>query len=198
MVLTDARRRLLGARLTAFVACAALLSFPLTGVLAGQEEEYQAIPWSQRGSVDQRVGYTDIRIEYSRPVARGRTLFGELVHWGRIWNPGADSATTITFSRGVELEGHVLSAGAYTLWVIPREDAPWVVIFSDRTGIFHSPYPGEEHDVLRLEVEPAEGEHVETLAFYFPVVMRESAVLRLHWGETVVGLAIEAPESPYH
>lgn len=161
------------------------------------EEEYQAIPWSQSGSVTQRVGYTDIGIVYSRPVARGRTLFGGVVEWGRIWTPGADSATTVTLSNDVEIEGHPLPAGRYTLWMIPRPDGPWTVIFSGRTGILHAPYPGVEHDVLRFDAELGVGSHMEALAFYFPVVVRDSAVLRLHWGETVIPLAIEAPFEPY-
>lgn len=51
------------------------------------------------------MGYTDISIAYHRPVARGRTLFGGVVRWGRVWNPGADSATVVTFSKNVVVEG---------------------------------------------------------------------------------------------
>src|SRR6266705_3520564 len=73
------------------------------------------VPRSQHGSVTQRVGMTDIAISYNRPVARGRELFGSLVHWGRIWHPGADSATTISFSKNVIIDGHALAAGRYAL-----------------------------------------------------------------------------------
>lgn len=150
----------------------------------------QGIPFSQRGSVYQRVGYTDITITYSRPVARGRTLFGGVVAWGRTWNPGADSATTIHLSRDVLVEGRPLPAGRYTLWVVPRADTAWMVIVSRAVGVFHTPYPGEDTDALRLAVAPERGTHMEVLAFYFPVVARDSAVLRLHWGETVLPLTI--------
>lgn len=71
----------------------------------------RTIPWSQRGAVEQRVGFTDVTITYRRPVARGRTLVGGLVRWGRVWNPGADSATTITVSRDIEVEGQPLASG---------------------------------------------------------------------------------------
>ncbi len=146
---------------------------------------------SQHGTVSQRVGYTDIAITYNRPVARGRTLFGEVVNWGRIWTPGADSATMIEFSRDVEVEGQALKAGSYSLWLVPRPaPEPWTVIFSRAVHIFHTPYPGERQDVLRFTVTPAPGEHMEVLAFYFPVVAPDSAVLRMHWGTTVVPLRI--------
>ena len=144
---------------------------------------------SQHGTLSQRVGTTDITISYNRPVARGRALFGDLVPWGRVWHPGADSATTIGFSKGVSVEGHDLAAGRYTLWTIPQADQ-WTVIFSRAVNVYHTPYPGEDHDVLRVTVTPEHGEPMETLAWYFPVVAADSAVLRLHWGETIVPIRI--------
>lgn len=161
----------------------------MVGPVAAQEPA--GIPFSQHGEVLQRIGFTDVRISYNRPVARGRTLFGGVVRWGRIWNPGADSATTIGFSRDVTVNGALLPAGTYTLWVIPRQDAPWTVVFSRRTHIFHTPYPGEEHDAARFEVAPERGSHMEVLAFYFPVVAPDSAIVRLHWGETIVPMTIK-------
>jgi hypothetical protein len=151
----------------------------------------QRIPPSQLGTVTQRVGYTDIAIVYRRPVARGRDLFGGVVRWGRIWTPGADSATAIEFSREVEIEGQSLAAGSYTLWMIPQPaPGPWIVVFSKAVHVFHIPYPGEHQDALRLTVTPEEGTHMEVLAFDFPVVGPDSAVIRMHWGTTVVPLRV--------
>lgn len=147
----------------------------------------QQVPRSQHGSVTQRVGNTDISISYNRPVARGRELFGGIVRWGRVWHPGADSATTISFSRDVSIEGHDLAAGRYTLWTIPTESPqPWTVIFSRALNVWHTPYPGESSDVLRVTVPSEQGAHMEVLAYYFPVVTPDSAQLRLHWGTTIV------------
>jgi hypothetical protein len=161
------------------------------GAIAGSPAHAQAgIPFSQHGTLTQRVGYTDIAISYNRPVARGRTLFPGVVRWGRVWNPGADSATSISFSRDVQVEGKPLAAGEYTLWVIPQEAQPWWVIFSRATHVFHTPYPGEAHDALRVAISPEQGAHMEVLAFYFPVVTPDSATLRLHWGTTIVPLRI--------
>jgi hypothetical protein len=151
----------------------------------------QRIPPSQMGTVTQRVGYTDIAISYRRPVARGRELFGDVVRWGRIWTPGADSATAIEFSRDVDVEGQALAAGSYTLWMVPQPaPEPWTVIFSKSVHVFHIPYPGEQQDALRVAVTPEAGDHMEVLAFYFPVVGSDSAVIRMHWGTTVVPLRV--------
>lgn len=156
----------------------------------------QAIPFSQHATVTQRVAFTDITVDYNRPVARGREIFGALVKWDRVWHPGADSATRISLSRDVELEGHRVPAGRYSLWTIPRARGTWTVILSRAADVFHTPYPGEEHDLLRFVVAPERGAHMETMAFYFPVADRERAVLRLHWAETVIPLRIVAAGKP--
>ena len=153
----------------------------------------QQVPRSQHGSVTQRVGTTEIAIVYNRPVARGRTLFGDdgVVRWGRMWHPGADSATTISFSKAVTVEGHPLAAGRYTLWMIPEKPPEqWTIVFSRGVDVWHTNYPGESQDALRVKVPPETGAHMEVLAYYFPIVAADSTVLRLHWGETVVPIRI--------
>jgi len=146
---------------------------------------------SQHGSVSQHVGNTVITIEYNRPVARGRDLFGALVPWGRVWTPGADYATTIEVSTPVQIERQALPAGTYSLWTEPQQDR-WTVIFNRVQPVFHTRYPAGE-DVLRVTATPREGMHMETLAFYFPKVDGKHAELVLHWGKTIVPLEIEVP-----
>ena len=152
-------------------------------------EDVQA---SQSGSVSQTVATTEITIVYDRPVARGRELFGGIVAYGEIWNTGANDATKASFSQSVTINGMPLPAGDYSLWAIPDPNE-WTVIFNRAADVYHEPYPGEEHEELRLMVTPESGQHMETLAFYFPAVEKKDAVLRLHWGETVVPLAITVP-----
>ena len=156
----------------------------------------QGFPFSQRASVSQTVAFTEITAEYGRPIARGRALFGQLVPWDSVWHPGADSATRITVSRDVMLEGHALKAGEYSLWLVPRANAPWTLIVSSAAHTFHKPYPGSGADVLRIDVAPELGMHMETLAIYFPVVLRDEAVMRVHWGQTMLPLRIKAPYRP--
>jgi Protein of unknown function (DUF2911) len=144
---------------------------------------------SQRGSVMQMIGTTRVEITYSRPVARGRELFGALVPWGRTWNPGADTATAITISGPVRVNGERLPAGSYTIWAIPGE-TEWTVIFSRAHPIWHVPYRAGQ-DALRVRAVPERGTHMETLSFYFPIVDGWTAVLNFHWGDVVVPLKIE-------
>lgn len=166
------------------------------GLVCAPAAEGQGYPFSQRGSVMQNVAHTEIAITYGRPVARGRVLFGELVPWDSVWHPGADSATVVTLSRDVELEGRGLKAGAYSIWLIPRNQARWTLIFSRTAKAFHRPYPGERSDELRLEIAADSGAHMESLAFYFPRVIRDEAVLRIHWGTTILPVSIKAPYKP--
>jgi DUF2911 family protein len=146
---------------------------------------------SQRGTVSQRINDTTVTIDYSRPVARGRELFGKLVPYGRVWCPGADDATTIDVSTDITLDGHALAKGKYSLWAEPNADK-WTMIVNKVPNVFHTRYPAGQ-DVLRVEVTPRTGQHMETLAFYFPVVDGRKAELVFHWGTVIVPLAIEAP-----
>jgi hypothetical protein len=122
---------------------------------------------SQAATVSQRIANTEIAITYSRPVARGRELFGALVPYDEIWNPGADQATAFAFTRDVHIDDHPVRAGKYSLWAIPRSDR-WTLIFSTAADVYHTPYPGEAHDALRVEVRPERGPHMEALMLHFP------------------------------
>jgi len=147
---------------------------------------------SQAAAVSQRVANTEITVTYSRPVARGRALFGALIPFDQVWNPGADQATAVAFTREVRINEHPLPAGKYSLWVIPRSDQ-WTVIFSKAADVYHTPYPGENQDALRFDVATESGPHMEVLTIYFPVVDGKDAVLRVHWGEVMVPLSIRVP-----
>ena len=146
---------------------------------------------SQRCTVSQRINDTAVTIDYSRPVARGRELFGKLVPYGRVWCPGADDATTIDVTTDITVDGHALPKGKYSLWAEPNAEK-WVVIFNRVPNVFHTRYPAGQ-DALRVEVTPRAGQHMETLAFYFPVVEGRKAELVFHWGTVVVPLGIEVP-----
>jgi len=146
---------------------------------------------SQHGTVSQQVADTTITIDYNRPVARGRELFGALVPFGRVWCPGADNCTTIEVSTDIKLEGHPLQKGTYSLWALPGAEK-WGMIVNRAHPVFHTRYPSDQ-DVFRVEVTPRSGSHMETLAFYFPVVEGRHAELVFHWGTVVVPLSIDVP-----
>lgn len=147
---------------------------------------------SQAAAVSQRVANTEITVTYSRPVARGRALFGALIPYDQVWNPGADQATAIAISRDVQVNERSLPAGKYSLWAVPKPDV-WMVIFSRAADVYHTPYPGDAQDALRFDVPPEQGPHMEALTFYFPIVEGKDAVLRMHWGEIMVPLSFRVP-----
>lgn len=125
---------------------------------------------------------------YNRPVARGRELFGALVPYGEIWNPGADEATRIELSHDITIAGHPLPAGKYSIWAIPHPEE-WTLIFSRAWDVEHVPYLDGE-DALRIRVRPQPARHMESLGFYFPVADADSAVLALHWGRRMLSLPL--------
>jgi hypothetical protein len=146
---------------------------------------------SQPARVVQRMGSTEVTVVYNRPAARGRELFGALVPWDSIWNPGADEATRIELDEDDLIDGQHLAIGRYSVWAVPRPEE-WTLILSRAWDVQHRPFPAGE-DALRLRVRPRGGSHMESLAFYFPVADADSAVLVLHWGETVVPITLRRP-----
>jgi hypothetical protein len=173
------------------IASIALLPMACAPHILAQRSTAGRIRPSQHGTVSQTIADTTVSIEYNRPVARGRELFGALVPWGRVWCPGADDATAIKLSNAITVNGQKLAAGSYTIWAEPNPDK-WTIIFSRAYPAFHTPYPAGR-DALRVTAAPRKGDHMETLSFYFPVVEGKHAELALHWGTVVVPLAIDVP-----
>ena len=147
---------------------------------------------SEHGTVSQKVDGTTITIEYDRPVARGRdSLFGKVVRWERAWTPGANASTTIEVDKDVRINGQALPRGKYSVWMIPRDTAPWTVILHRNARLFHTQRPNQTDEQLRFDARPEQGAHMETLAWYFPVVGPEMTTVRMHWGTTFVSMTID-------
>src|SRR5437660_12814211 len=92
---------------------------------------------SQRGTVSQRIGLTDITITYHRPEVGGREIWGKTVPFGKVWRAGANENTTITFSDDVNVEGKALAAGTYGLHTIPDKDQ-WTIIYCNKSTSWSS------------------------------------------------------------
>jgi hypothetical protein len=147
---------------------------------------------SQAAIVGQRVANTEFTITYSRPVARGRELFGGIVPYGEPWNPGADQATAVSITRDIRIEGHPLAAGKYSIWMIPRPDL-WTIILSRAAEVYHTPYPGEGGDALRFDLRPQAAAATEVLTFEFSLVEGKVAQLLFRWGTVAIPMQIEVP-----
>ena len=169
--------------------CWLILALGLTPQLQAQSPRR-----SQRSEIMQMVGTTEVRARYIRPVARGRALFGELVPYGKMWTPSADSALRISFSGDVQIDGQPLGAGSYSLWVVP-DSAQWTVIFNRSADAFHLRHR-ENDDVLRVIAKVDSLPHVETLMVGFPVVDGNAATMQIQWGTTAISLRIETTPRP--
>jgi hypothetical protein len=148
---------------------------------------------SQHGSVSQDVADTTLTIDYDRPVARGRQLFGDLVPYDRVWCPGANTCTTLTTSTDVTVEGKTLPAGTYTIWAKPGASS-WSIIFNTAHPTFHTQYQRTaDKDLVTVNVKPRTASPMETLAFYFAVVDGHHTELVIHWGTVAVPISIDVP-----
>lgn len=136
---------------------------------------------SLKASVSQTIGIdTKITINYSRPGVKGRTIWGDLEKYGKVWRAGANENTTIEFSADISVEGKELKAGKYGLHMIPGEKE-FVVIFSKVNDVWGSYDYDEANDALRINVIPKEAGHEEWLSYEFDELAGTSATCSLHW-----------------
>jgi hypothetical protein len=155
-----------------------------------------APPKSPPDTVSYSQGGLDIKVSYSRPYKRGRTIFGEksagaLVPFGQYWRLGANAATEITLSKAVQVAGKPLAAGNYRVYAIPSATM-WKIIFNSQVGKFGFFEPDHEKDVLSIEVAP---ETVATPVEQFTIAVSgepSAAKLEFTWDTTSVRLPIVA------
>jgi hypothetical protein len=147
---------------------------------------------SPAGTLKQRVGLTDIQIDYSRPGVKDRTIFGGIVPYGQVWRTGANQATRLTFSTPVKLEGHDIPAGTYALFTIPGENE-WTIIINKDANQWGAFQYNQKDDVVRFNVTPTTlaDTRVETFTIELNHIRDESAVLMLVWDNIVVPIRLE-------
>jgi hypothetical protein len=140
---------------------------------------------SQHALISQRIGITDITINYHRPLANGRQIWGKVVPYGEVWRAGANENTTIRFTDPVTIEGQALDKGTYGLHMIPGE-TEWTVIFSKSSAAWGSFTYKQEEDALRVKVKPQAAEMHDALAYDFDDVKPDSAVVTMRWEKVAV------------
>src|SRR5579863_579968 len=133
---------------------------------------------SQHAVIMQRIGITDITINYHGPLVKGRTIWGKVVPYGEVWRAGANENTTIKFADAVTIEGKPLDKGTYGLHMIPGQNE-WTVIFSKQHTAWGSFTYKESEDALRVTVKPQASEFHEALTYDFNDVKPDSAVATL-------------------
>jgi hypothetical protein len=174
-------------KLAFMLVCVVCLSLVTAGMLEAQELKFPRV--SQRASISQTVGLTEITITYHRPGVKGRVIWGDLVPYDKVWRTGANEATTIGFSGDVLVEGNKLAAGTYGLFTIPGK-TEWTVIFSKQADIWGTFGYKEDQDVLKLKVKSAAAPHCEWLRFAFTDLAEDSARAILHWEKLQVAFTV--------
>lgn len=154
---------------------------------------------SPRAWVKQDFSVSMIKINYGRPSMNGRKIFGELVPFDQLWRAGANQATMLSFGQDVKVNGQMLAAGEYALYVIPRENADWSVIFSKNEKLHHGDAKNfdDKEAVLKLEVPAQKMENMQVETFTIDVwqVNEDTATIWLGWENHSISLKItEADE----
>ena len=124
-----------------------------------------------------------IKIDYSQPSMKGRKIYGGLVPYDEVWRTGANEATTFVSSANVEVGGAAVAPGSYTLYTLPSAGT-WKLIISKKTGQWGIPYPGEQFDLVRVDMktEPLKSP-VEKFTISFEK-KGKSCVMHLDWEQT--------------
>lgn len=170
-----------------FVTAAAVLA--ASSVVSAQVAPLKVPQVSQRATVSQTVGLTEISITYNRPLVNGRKVWGGLVPYGEVWRAGANENTTISFSTDVTVGGTKLAAGIYGLHMIPTA-SEWTIILSrEHQGWGSYDYDAKD-DALRVKATPGTGPMVEQLLYTFDDTKADSVNATLHWEKLQISLPI--------
>lgn len=168
-----------------------LLLFCSPSLLMAQQ--FRTPTLSPFSEIRQEIGLTELTLSYSRPSAKGRTVYGELVPYGEIWRTGANVSTNLTVEEDVKVAGNELVAGTYALYSIPGP-TEWTIIVHTKTGM-RSIAGGRvkpENDVFRFTVVPEYlPKYVETLSMQFVSLSSSRCELQISWEHTRVAFPIE-------
>ena len=153
---------------------------------AAEEKKIEFPAPSQHSAIKQRVGLTDVEIDYSRPNKNDREIFGGLVPYGKLWRTGANAVTKIKFSKPVTLGGKGIPAGEYALFTIPTAEE-WTIIVSKDAKVQSAADYKRENDAARITAKPeAIPNTIETFTIGLGDVKGASAILNFLWDKTRV------------
>ena len=144
--------------------------------------------------ITQVVGLTDVTLEYSRPGVKGRTIFGDLVPYDKVWRTGANANTKVTFSTDFTIDGKPLKKGTYALYTIPGKDTWDFILYSDASN-WGNPRKWDETKVAaKVKATPIKMPvPIETFTISFDDLTNDSGVIGVLWENVYVGLKFETP-----
>jgi hypothetical protein len=149
---------------------------------------------SPSGKIMQTVGLTDVSVEYSRPSMRGRTIFGDLVPYDKLWRTGANKNSMITFSDDVTIDGQEVKAGSYAIFTKPGQTS-WEVVFYADTNNWGTPQNWDDSKVAaktNVEVNTMPS-NAESFTMSIDDLHNNGATLGMMWEKTYVGVPFEVP-----
>jgi hypothetical protein len=149
---------------------------------------------SPRQIITQTIGLTDVEVNYCRPSAKGRTVFGNLVPFGKLWRTGANENTTISFSDDVTIDGKTLPKGKYALYTIPNIEK-WDIIFYKTTDNWGTPEAFSDANIalkttVKADVLPKK---METFTINISGLDTNFAFIELFWENSSVAIKFELP-----
>jgi Protein of unknown function (DUF2911) len=150
---------------------------------------------SPTSTIQQTIGLTDVKVEYSRPCMKGRRIFGDLVPYNEVWRTGANKATLLTTKGPLTINGQVLAAGGYSVFTIPNDGA-WVVIFNSNTELWGAYDRKVEEDVLTVKCATREAQPTECFTIAFDNLGKDNAELVFRWDRTEAAVLLEADAGP--
>lgn len=149
---------------------------------------------SPKATLEQTVGLTDVAVEYSRPSAKGRAIFGDLVPFGKLWRTGANANSTVSFSDDVIINGATLKKGKYAIFATPKADS-WEIVFYTDTDNWGTPEEWSEAKVaVKTTVKPETlNRNVESFTININNLDNNFGYLELSWEKTLVAIKFEVP-----
>jgi len=166
--------------------------FLLLPSLAAFSQQLKTPTLSPFTKITQQIGLTEVNLEYSRPSAKGREIFGGLVPYNKIWRTGANASTKIILSESAKIGGNDIDAGTYALYTIPGKES-WTIIIHANTKMrsLAGDVYQEANDVFRFAVEPKQADQfIETFTLQFTDLRTNSMNLQLLWEHTIVDIPI--------
>ena len=148
--------------------------------------QIQKAPLSPRARVEQQLGLAQVTLDYGRPGVKGRTIFGALEPYGRVWRTGANASTKLGFDREVRFGDQLVPAGTYGLYTIPERKS-WTIILNRNAKLWGAGGYDPAQDQVRIEV-PIERrkELQETLSIDFEGFHANGGDLVISWEKTRV------------
>ncbi len=139
----------------------------------------------------QQVGFTEVQVKYSRPSARGRAIFGDLVPYDQLWRTGAHDATTIWFSDSIKINSVNIPSDTFSLFTIPGK-SEWTIIFNKVPEMHGSSDYAETNDQLRFKVKSEKAPRFyETFTIEINDLTKDGAFIYLLWENTLVKFPIQ-------